>query len=338
MGYNLYAYSSQRVDGGALIQALGTRSSDLLVPRVQRLRFDEDFLLLLCSDGLSDFDRVEQLWRSHIHPALSENLSLSGTCKNLIEQANKLNGHDNVTIALIRGRLAPPDPNEEAPTIETQIPRAAIASTSDITAADVSANPDKSNRPKSGALVAAGKKSNPDDNDPEDDDDPIYDPESAEATTVVTRRKTSPGLLITFLLLVLILGTGLAAVVPESNRWLSQQFPWLEKYLKLVPGKQVEPSGSPAPSEDAEEPTESNQEPGEAEPTPTRSPGSDSTNQANPDRESDAEPDSNQTSPDNSGNDSSSSDRNGNQTAKPGGDSIETDVINTEDIADPVKI
>jgi protein phosphatase len=32
MGYNLYAYSSQRVDGGALIQALGTRSSDMLCP------------------------------------------------------------------------------------------------------------------------------------------------------------------------------------------------------------------------------------------------------------------------------------------------------------------
>lgn len=35
LGYNFYSYSSQRIDGGALIQALGTRASDMLVPRVK---------------------------------------------------------------------------------------------------------------------------------------------------------------------------------------------------------------------------------------------------------------------------------------------------------------
>ncbi len=102
LGLNFYAYSSQRVDAGALIQALGTRSSDVLVPRVQRLILDEECLLLLCSDGLSDFDRIEEMYSEHILPILTEHLSLSASCQNLINQGNFLNGHDNITVVLVR--------------------------------------------------------------------------------------------------------------------------------------------------------------------------------------------------------------------------------------------
>ncbi len=102
LGLNFYAYSSQRVDAGALIQALGTRSSDVLVPRVQRLLLDEECLLLLCSDGLSDFERVEELYSEQIRPILTDRLSLSVSCQNLINQGNFLNGHDNITVVLMR--------------------------------------------------------------------------------------------------------------------------------------------------------------------------------------------------------------------------------------------
>ena len=102
LGLNFYAYSTQRVDAGALIQALGTRSSDVLVPRVQRLLLDEECLLLLCSDGLSDYDRVEEIYSEQIRPILTDHLSLSVSCQNLINQGNFLNGHDNITVVLMR--------------------------------------------------------------------------------------------------------------------------------------------------------------------------------------------------------------------------------------------
>jgi protein phosphatase len=113
LGYNFYIYSHQRVDGGALIQALGTRASDNLVPRVQRFQIDEDCLILLCSDGLSDFERVNELYESHIQPILTQNLQLRSACQSLITEANNRNGHDNVTVALMRCKLTPLDANED---------------------------------------------------------------------------------------------------------------------------------------------------------------------------------------------------------------------------------
>ncbi|MFN3925946.1 MAG: PP2C family protein-serine/threonine phosphatase [Pseudanabaenaceae cyanobacterium] len=107
LGLNFYAYSAQRIDAGALIQALGTRSSDVLIPRVQRFILDDECLLLLCSDGLSDYDRVEELYPTHIRPILTDRLSLSNSCQNLINQGNFLNGHDNITVVLMRCQTAP---------------------------------------------------------------------------------------------------------------------------------------------------------------------------------------------------------------------------------------
>jgi protein phosphatase len=127
LGYNFYAYSAQRLDGGALIQALGTRPSNALLPRVQRFNIDEDCLLLLCSDGLSDYDRVEELWKNHLRPVLLDDTPLDQACHNLVDQANTLNGHDNVTVALMRCRLSPPDPNEAS--VEADVTEAS-ASTS----------------------------------------------------------------------------------------------------------------------------------------------------------------------------------------------------------------
>ncbi len=112
LGYNFYSYSSQRMDGGAL----GTRSSDMLYPRVQRFWLDEDCLLLLCSDGLSDFDRVTEIYESHLRPILTENHPLGQGCTELIQEANARNGHDNITVALMRCKFAEPDPKEDAET------------------------------------------------------------------------------------------------------------------------------------------------------------------------------------------------------------------------------
>ncbi|AFY72261.1 serine/threonine protein phosphatase [Synechococcus sp. PCC 7502] len=120
LGYSFPAIAAQRVDGGSLIQALGTRSSDVLYPHIQRLPLDEDCLLLLCSDGLSDYDRIEEMMDVHIRPILTNNLPLHESVKKLIDLANERNGHDNVTVALMRSQLAETEDIEEEDTLPTE--------------------------------------------------------------------------------------------------------------------------------------------------------------------------------------------------------------------------
>ncbi len=114
LGYSLPTHAQQRLDGASLTQALGTRAAENLVPRIQRLWLDEDAVFLLCSDGLSDYHLVEEIGRSHLVPVLTEDRPLATTCRRLIEIANERNGHDNVTVVLVRCRFAdlPPDTGE----------------------------------------------------------------------------------------------------------------------------------------------------------------------------------------------------------------------------------
>ncbi len=110
LGYAVYRDALQYPSGGALIQALGMRDSSALHPHVQRLVIDDNCLLLLCSDGLSDFDRVEQYWRDVIAPVLDEKkpkFDLIKAVKTSIAIGNERNGHDNVTAALIHCRVKP---------------------------------------------------------------------------------------------------------------------------------------------------------------------------------------------------------------------------------------
>lgn len=101
LGYSLYRESLQQLGTGALVQALGMSSSHHLRPTVQRFIIDEDCIFLLCSDGLSDNDRVEQNWDKEILPVLEKKINLSTAATKLIEIANNQNGHDNVTVGLV---------------------------------------------------------------------------------------------------------------------------------------------------------------------------------------------------------------------------------------------
>jgi serine/threonine protein phosphatase PrpC len=101
LGYSLYRDALEQVAAGALIQALGITSSNTLHPTVQRFPVDEDCVLLLCSDGLSDKDRVEECWEAEILPILDGSIGVASARDRLIEIANTRNGHDNVTVALI---------------------------------------------------------------------------------------------------------------------------------------------------------------------------------------------------------------------------------------------
>jgi len=99
------AYS--RPDAYQLTQALGPRDENFINPEVQFLKLNEDTLLLLTSDGLSDHDLLEHHWHTHLEPLLSSEASMEQGVSDLIDLANQYNGHDNITAVAIRVRVRP---------------------------------------------------------------------------------------------------------------------------------------------------------------------------------------------------------------------------------------
>jgi protein phosphatase len=116
LGYTLYRDAVSYSGAGALVQALGMSSSKSLRPNVQRLVLDEDSVFLLCSDGLSDFDRVEQYWESTILPILNGQADVETVAEQLINLGNEKNGHDNITVALVYAQVQPKD-SKQFPTL-----------------------------------------------------------------------------------------------------------------------------------------------------------------------------------------------------------------------------
>lgn len=110
LGYATYRDAVQQGASGSLVQALGMSASHLLHPTSQRFILDEDSVFLLCSDGLSDFDRVDQYWETEILPIITENFDIAKVTDKLVEIANNQNGHDNVTIALVHCQVKYSEP------------------------------------------------------------------------------------------------------------------------------------------------------------------------------------------------------------------------------------
>ncbi len=94
-----------RPDAYQLTQALGPRDENFVNPDVQFLELNEDTLLILTSDGLSDNDLIEEHWQTHLEPLLSSETSLESGVTNLINLANHYNGHDNITAVVIRAKV-----------------------------------------------------------------------------------------------------------------------------------------------------------------------------------------------------------------------------------------
>ncbi|MEA5465765.1 PP2C family protein-serine/threonine phosphatase [Leptothoe sp. PORK10 BA2] len=90
-----------RDDAGALTQALGTREADNLTPHIERFILDETGILLLCSDGLSDHQRVETSWANYIGLIVKNIVPLPTAVESWVELANQKNGHDNIAVVLM---------------------------------------------------------------------------------------------------------------------------------------------------------------------------------------------------------------------------------------------
>ncbi|MEM9922274.1 MAG: serine/threonine phosphatase [Cyanobacteria bacterium P01_D01_bin.50] len=99
------AYS--RPDAYQLTQALGPRDNNFIAPEVQFLEINEDSLFVLTSDGLSDNDLLEKHWQTNLLNLISSEANLEKGIRDLIDLANKYNGHDNITAVLIRAKVRP---------------------------------------------------------------------------------------------------------------------------------------------------------------------------------------------------------------------------------------
>ncbi len=107
MGRSLYRKALQRPDAGALTQAVGTKDAELLRPTVRRFILEEDGLLLLCSDGLSDNQTIEEFCADYPRDVFSGKLSLEAAVQSLIDLANQKNGHDNTSVVLTYCAVSP---------------------------------------------------------------------------------------------------------------------------------------------------------------------------------------------------------------------------------------
>lgn len=115
LGYAVYRDALQYPSAGALIQALGMRDSTALHPNAKHLIVDDNCIFLLCSDGLSDFDRIEQYWRSLILPVLSGKGDITKAVHRLVKLGNERNGHDNVTVALVHCKVKSKSDSSDVP-------------------------------------------------------------------------------------------------------------------------------------------------------------------------------------------------------------------------------
>ncbi|PSB06625.1 serine/threonine protein phosphatase, partial [filamentous cyanobacterium CCP2] len=101
LGRSLYQEALDRPDGGALTQALGTRDSEALHPTVRRFLIEESGILLLCSDGLSDNDRVEQTWAQITNAVCKGKIALEDAVQSWLQLADDYNGHDNTSVVMM---------------------------------------------------------------------------------------------------------------------------------------------------------------------------------------------------------------------------------------------
>ena len=108
LGKSLYRQALQIPEANALTQALGTKEAEFLNFSIQRFILEEDGILLLCSDGLSDRNLVTQYWQDYAILVLTGDLSIEAATQELIKLANEKNGQDNISVVLTLCRVVEP--------------------------------------------------------------------------------------------------------------------------------------------------------------------------------------------------------------------------------------
>lgn len=94
-----------RPDSYQLTQAIGPRDRNYIAPDIRFFELQEDTLILLASDGLTDNQLLENYWLTTVAPLLSNDSNLQDGVDRLIDFANEYNGHDNITAIIVRAKF-----------------------------------------------------------------------------------------------------------------------------------------------------------------------------------------------------------------------------------------
>lgn len=100
LAQSLYRQAITAPNAHALTQALGIKKGESLQFYIKRFILEEDGILLLCSDGLSDHDWVEKSWQNYVIPLLTGQLAVEDAARNWVKLANEQNGQDNTSIVI----------------------------------------------------------------------------------------------------------------------------------------------------------------------------------------------------------------------------------------------
>jgi len=233
----LYWETQLRADAGALTQALGTRDGDFLRPTIQRFIIEEEGLLLLCSDGLSDNDWVEQSWENYGPDVIEGKMSLEAAVQSWIRLANEKNGYDNTSVVATHCRMSP----ERLVLFDPAVASAPVSAP--VSAASVSLPP---------SLVASLQKSGriPESQLSESSKQLLY-PETSPAPEPVQKRRSKLPLPLLGVLGLILAGGGLGL-------WMqSLQSPQPDPAQLPPPPETPAPSPSESPSPGAESPSPS---------------------------------------------------------------------------------
>jgi protein phosphatase len=94
-----------RPDSYQLTQAIGPRDRNYIAPEIRFFQLQEDTLIVLASDGLTDNQLLENYWLTNVAPLISTDNNLQDGVDRLIDFANEYNGHDNITAIVVRAKL-----------------------------------------------------------------------------------------------------------------------------------------------------------------------------------------------------------------------------------------
>lgn len=171
-GRSFYPQAQARPGGGALTQAIGTRDANFLQPHIQRLVLDEEGVVLLCSDGLSDNQRVEAAWGNYIGLIVKNIISIPDAVASWLELATQQNGHDNASVVLLHCKVFP----EAVPQTTPEPQASALATQQDV-------NPEDELTEASKALLY-GEADEPDGAEAGEEDGPV--PAPSPLITILT--------------------------------------------------------------------------------------------------------------------------------------------------------
>jgi protein phosphatase len=88
-----------------LTQAIGPRDRNFVAPDISFFELQEDTLIVLASDGLTDNQLLETNWLTNVAPLMSSHADMQQGVDRLVDFANEYNGHDNITAIGVRVRI-----------------------------------------------------------------------------------------------------------------------------------------------------------------------------------------------------------------------------------------